>query len=254
MVLSSPNLQTALTAFADYLSVRLPFSEVQITNHNNNLICRLILKATVSVDIARLLQECFALIIQAIVEAIIGRAFTEGVVHFEHAQPHYALQYSRYLHCDYVFSCDVTSFSIPLKLMNTANVSGDANSHALALLQCQQLVQQLPAIKHSTADQVRSFVLSAPIGSLNEADVAKALFVSKRTLARRLQQEQTSYREITEKLMSHLAACHLKKQDLSVETIALMMGYGDTAAFRKAFKRWFQQTPAEFRNNLELNS
>ena len=251
LVLSSPNLRTALSAFADFISVRFPFSELDIREKDRNLVCTMILKTQVNHDIARLLQECFALMMQAIVEAIIGRTFKEGTIQFEYGQPHYISQYSQYLHCQYAFGAPSTALFVPLRLLNISNVSGDTRSHALALTQCQQLLQQIPKINQSTADQVRSYVLSTPIGTLSEDDVAKVFFVSKRTLARRLEQEQTSYRQIIESLMSELAVRHLSDKSLSVETIAFMMGYGDSAAFRKAFRRWYKQTPSQYRNTIE---
>jgi AraC-like DNA-binding protein len=92
-------------------------------------------------------------------------------------------------------------------------------------------------------------LLSSPIGSITATDVARAIFVTKRTLQRRLEQEGTSYREITEKLYSELAARHLREPDLSIESVAVLLGYYDTAAFRKAFNRWYGQSPSDYRRS-----
>jgi AraC-like DNA-binding protein len=37
--------------------------------------------------------------------------------------------------------------------------------------------------------------------------------------------------------------------DLTVEATAAMMGYGDEANFRRAFRRWHGQTATEFRRS-----
>ena len=73
------------------------------------------------------------------------------------------------------------------------------------------------------------------------------MFVSKRTLARRLEAEGTSYRAIREKVLSELAASHLRESGLTVEAVAVLLGYNDTAALRKAFRRWYGVTPSAFR-------
>ena len=76
------------------------------------------------------------------------------------------------------------------------------------------------------------------------------MFVSKRTLARRLEKEGESYRAIRERLLSELAARHLRESGLTVESVATLLGYNDAAAFRKAFYRWYGEAPSEFRDNI----
>jgi len=73
------------------------------------------------------------------------------------------------------------------------------------------------------------------------------MFISKRTLARRLEGEGGSYRLIRDQVLAQLAASHLRESGLSVEAVAALLGYNDTAAFRKAFRRWYGQAPGEFR-------
>jgi AraC-like DNA-binding protein len=108
----------------------------------------------------------------------------------------------------------------------------------------------MPACELSAADQVKRHLLSAPIGSLTATDVASAMFITKRTLQRRLERDGTSYRETTEELHSELAGRHLRESDQVVESIAVLLGYFDTSAFRKAFRRWYGQSPEEYRRNL----
>ena len=76
---------------------------------------------------------------------------------------------------------------------------------------------------------------------------ANALFVGKRTLARRLAREGSSYRAIREALLSQLAARHLRESDSSVEAVAALLGYYDAANFRRAFRRWYGVAPTAFR-------
>ena len=69
----------------------------------------------------------------------------------------------------------------------------------------------------------------------------------KRTLARRLEREGCAYRGIREELLAEMAVRHLADSDLSIEAIAALLGYHDAANFRRAFRRWFQTTPAAYR-------
>ena len=55
------------------------------------------------------------------------------------------------------------------------------------------------------------------------------------------------YREIRDALFAELAASHLRQSELSVEAIAALLGYHDSANFRRAFRRWYGLSPSEFR-------
>jgi AraC-like DNA-binding protein len=41
---------------------------------------------------------------------------------------------------------------------------------------------------------------------------------------------------------------HLKQQHLSVTQLASMLGYSETSAFSRAFKRWFGLSPKQWRS------
>ncbi len=254
LILSSPDLKTALDSFAGYLPLRLPFSRVTVSDDQEWVTCSLQLLIEPNELVQRILQECFGLILQAVVEAVLGEPMTTGEISLAHDQPDYHDEYEKYLHSPVVFGQPRCLYRIPKALLYAPNVSGDSESYALAQSQCQSLLGQIPASKLSVSDQVRCLILSNPMGSLKEEDVARAMFVSKRTLARRLGREDTSYRSITEKLLSELAVRHLRDGRLSIDSIALMLGYSDAAAFRKAFRRWYGQSPSEYRQGMSAQA
>ena len=64
---------------------------------------------------------------------------------------------------------------------------------------------------------------------------------------RRLTAEGTGYRQIREELYAELAARHLREGELTVEAIAALLGYHDTANFRRAFRRWYGVPPGAYR-------
>jgi AraC-like DNA-binding protein len=250
LVLSSPDVVTALESFAEYLPVRLPFSAVSITQDQDWLTCSLEIKIEAKPTVRRILQECFALMIQSVVESVLGRESNEAKIGLEHSRPTYSALYSDYLHATVRFSQQINTFQIPAALASYPNAAGHSGSYALARDLCAKLSAQIPLSSRSTSDRVRRLLLSSPIGTLTAVDVAMAMFVTKRTLQRRLDKEGTSYRDITEKLYSELAVRHLREAHLTIESVAMLMGYYDTAAFRKAFNRWFGQSPGVYRRRL----
>jgi AraC-like DNA-binding protein len=250
LVLSSPDVFTALESFADFLPVRLPFSSVHISLDDHWLSCSLTLKIDPIPVVRRVLQECFVLMIQSVAESVLGREMRDATIKLAHEKPEYHLLYANYIHSTVEFSQESCTILIPAEVARFPNASGNSDAYALAQKLCQGLLEQMPTSGLSTTDRVRRTLLSAPIGNLTATDVASALFVTKRTLQRRLEREGTSYRGITEKLHAELAIRHLREPGQTVESIAVLMGYFDTAAFRKAFRRWYGQSPAEYRRNL----
>jgi AraC-like DNA-binding protein len=249
LVLSSPDVMTALVSFADFLPVRLPFSRVHITVDESWLNCSLELKIDVKPEILRILNECFAMMIQAVVESVIGREMREAVIELAYPTPDYHQSYEDYLHSRVHFSQDRSVFRMPASVAQVANAAGNFEAYLSAQSLCRKLLETIPTTERSTAAGVKKILLSAPMGSLTATDVARAMFITKRTLQRRLDREGTSYRDITEELRCEMAIAHLREPDQTVESVAALLGYCDTAAFRKAFRRWRGQSPGEFRGN-----
>ncbi len=110
----------------------------------------------------------------------------------------------------------------------------------------------LTELKQNTgvAGKVRQ-VLIANLESPPDADaLAGQLGLSTRTLRRRLQQEQTSYRELIDDLRAQAASRYMRDTHLTVENVAFLLGFSDPAAFRHAFRRWTKTAPNEFRRSV----
>lgn len=247
LALSSPDLITALTSLRDFLPMRIPFVQLEVTLEPDWLHCSMEFKLAAKREEQRLLQECLALVIQSVVESVLGRELTEALFCFEYERPAYHKVYRQYLHSPVKFSQSCNTVLLPAALARESNSAGEQESYALARDLCRRLLEQVPSTSLSTTNRVRRLLLSLPTGSVTEDDIAQDIFVSKRTLARRLEREGNSYRQIRDDVLSELAARHLRESDLTVEAVAALLGYHDTANFRRAFRRWFKVTPSAFR-------
>lgn len=81
-------------------------------------------------------------------------------------------------------------------------------------------------------------------------DICVRLNLTPQTLRRRLKDEGTSYQVIKDKMREEAARFYLAKPTLSIDEIALMMGYSEASAFHRAFKQWTGMTPAACRRQL----
>ncbi len=77
--------------------------------------------------------------------------------------------------------------------------------------------------------------------------LARRLFLSPRTLHRRLEDEGTSFRAIKDSLRRELATDWLTKTARAIGRIGADLGFADAAAFYRAFTAWTGSGPREYR-------
>jgi AraC-like DNA-binding protein len=82
------------------------------------------------------------------------------------------------------------------------------------------------------------------------ASTARRLGMSPRTLQRRLQDAGQSYDELLEATRRELARRYLGDATLSIQEVAHLLAFGDLRGFYRAFRRWEDCTPAEYRQRL----
>ncbi|ORX05860.1 AraC family transcriptional regulator [Mycolicibacillus trivialis] len=110
-----------------------------------------------------------------------------------------------------------------------------------------------PADEFSVARRVRTTLLGTrdlPLVFPPLSSVAHQMNMSEPTLRRRLRDESTSYREIMASIRRDLAVQRLLGSSMPVQQIGELVGYGETRAFTRAFKRWTGHSPSSYRERL----
>ncbi|MFD0949931.1 AraC family transcriptional regulator [Paraperlucidibaca wandonensis] len=104
------------------------------------------------------------------------------------------------------------------------------------------------------AGQVRQQLLSTQglLASLD--DIARALNTSTRQLRRKLEAEGTSFRIIIEETRQQLATQLLDMTNMKLDEVAVYLGYADTASFSRAFRRWENVSPGQYRLKIGIIS
>lgn len=87
--------------------------------------------------------------------------------------------------------------------------------------------------------------LGLPLPTREQA--AKALGLSPRTLARRLQALQTSYAALLDRARGELALQQAARTDKPFTDIAAELGFAELSPFYRAFQRWCGTTPGKWR-------
>lgn len=92
-------------------------------------------------------------------------------------------------------------------------------------------------------------VLQRRVGrsGLSIGDVADDLNLSKRTLQRRLQQQDINFADLRDQVRFHYSINYLVYQHLSIDSISNALDFSDRTSFTNAFKRWTGLSPSTFR-------
>lgn len=77
--------------------------------------------------------------------------------------------------------------------------------------------------------------------------VALAVGLAPTTLQRRLRDHQCSFTELVERVRRQLAQRYLREGLTSVTRLAALLGYSETSAFSRAFRRWHGVSPRQWR-------
>ncbi len=77
--------------------------------------------------------------------------------------------------------------------------------------------------------------------------ISSALGMSAPTLRRKLKREGTTFQQLKDDSRCQAAKLRLDRPELSINDVALQMGFTDPSAFHRSFKKWTGQTPGQFR-------
>lgn len=103
-------------------------------------------------------------------------------------------------------------------------------------------------VDDSIAARVRSALVELlPAGMTTIGHVASKLCMSRRTLQRKLADEQTTFQQQLNSTRLLLAKNYLKNSDRTSDDIAFLLGYEDTTSFLRAFNVWTGMTVSSYR-------
>ncbi len=144
------------------------------------------------------------------------------------------------------FDCEYTQLLIPARLLDEPVNAANPAEHVVFHQQCEEMLRGLAHGGKTTA-VVRRLLIQSVGAFPDVAEVAENLHMSERTLRRHLDTEGTSFRAILDDIRNLLACEYLTDTYLPVADIAHLLGYNETVNFRRAFRRWNDSTPVEYR-------
>lgn len=193
-------------------------------------------------------EEVFASVF-TIVRILIGNHFQMHSLELAYPAPAYAARYRELFACRVRFGCahnrclfESRWFDAPI---NTRSAAMSAQLHTLL----EQRAKEKAAPSH-TATAMEQLLGRPGNATLTIEQIARTLEISVRTLRRRLSEDGTSFRVISERIRAETALLFLREQGMTVAETSKRLGFSDARAFRRAFKRWLGQAPGEVRQKV----
>lgn len=182
----------------------------------------------------------------SVVRELCGAHWLPERVLFAHAKPNDLVPYRRLFKAPCRFDSERTALIFPPALLEQR--LKDADSRQLGILQAQARVRDDFGLVFRLRRSLRA-LLFAEAASGDE--VAKLLSMHRRTLDRRLRALGTTFQELLDEVRFEAACQLLDSARTPITEIAASLGYAETSAFSRAFRRWSGMSPVERRRGLE---
>jgi AraC-like DNA-binding protein len=247
-LLSSPTYADAVDFSARYFRVMGPLTDMACTRDDDTVTytCEPIHWLDPTQPIYRFVVE-FALSMHLTVALdLAGKSFGFSRVELAYAAPVHTGAYDSLFGCPVLFERRRNALQYDGAWLGRSVAFADPITNATAREMCERLLSEVSDAGGITA-LIRRALMEQPGRFPNIEAMAERMAMHPRALRRRLESENTSYRDLLAEIRTRLAIEYLRKTRMTNEDIASRLGYSDAANFRHAFARWTGKSPSDFR-------
>ncbi|GAA5316710.1 MAG: AraC family transcriptional regulator [Candidatus Pelagadaptatus aseana] len=177
----------------------------------------------------------------------LGEGWNPMAVYFVHKEPENLESFSEIFRCPLYFNQEFYGVAIENMALQAVQPKADKSKRVSLLQHLEQMQQQVSA-NEKYANLVGYLIhVLLPNGGCSEDNVAKLLQMNKRTLQRRLLDEDTSYKTILNSIRMDLARQYLLETKISLTNMASYLGYSELSAFSRFFRSQQGCSPMDYR-------
>lgn len=176
-----------------------------------------------------------------------GKRIDLDEVRFIHDAPEDVSEYRRIFACPVIFGCPENALVFNRSLLELPIIEPNRD---LLLVFEEVARKELEKFekRESFIKKVVCIILEEMQGNIPSIEiVANKLAMSIRSLQYYLKREGTTYIKLLNMIRRDLAASYLKDKNVTIDEISFFLGFSETSAFHRAFKKWTGFTPCEFR-------
>lgn len=180
---------------------------------------------------------------------MVSRAHTvPRAVRFIHRAPSDTSAHTQFFGCEVQFGAPANELELDAADLATRLPLADPQLGAFLRDAANQALARRGVDPTSLLEQARTIIAEELARTVPSVEVvARKLAISARTLRRRLAEDDTSFRALLDETRAHLARGYVRNRRLPLAEVAFMLGFSEPSTFHRAFKRWTQLTPAEWR-------
>ncbi|MDD9893889.1 MAG: AraC family transcriptional regulator [Gammaproteobacteria bacterium] len=180
-----------------------------------------------------------------------GAGYKPNRVRLAHEPPADASEQEAFFGCPVEYNADCNAIHVAAHFGQIKLFGGNPQLKGVLEAQAKQRLQALQGAQ-TDADPViaktKQFIADAmAYGIPSVDDAAEQFHTSARTLQRQLEAAGKGYKELVDEVRADLASKYMQDAELSLLDVALMLGFSEQSSFQRAFKRWFDQTPGQYR-------
>jgi AraC-like DNA-binding protein len=241
--LASSSLRTALNRLSRYLRIATDLLALSLSEQDDSLVLEFDFKDNktpfipqIDGPMAIVLEMCRINYIDPLNPLSVSLTHSANTCQSE---------YYAYYRCPINFDQSVNTIVLPLDAIDKTLPSSNPY---LAQLHDQIMIKYLSILdKESIIDQTKKIIAEIlPSGELSDQKVADELHLSSRSLQRRLNDNDTTFKQLLRSVREELAYEFLLNKDYSLSEIAFQLGFSEQSSFTRAFKHWTGQTPGKF--------
>ncbi|WP_087718027.1 AraC family transcriptional regulator [Salinicola salarius] len=179
-----------------------------------------------------------------------GSNWAPRAVMFEHPRPEQWHDHCKSFDAQVYFDQPVNSMLIPKRDLNRPMPDSDPLLLGVLVDAIRHLDgQRAPqGLLDRVRDQVRQML---SMGEPTLENAAHRLDLSNWSLQRRLSREGVSFSQLLDGVRREMATHYLRQPHLSISEIALLLGFSEVSAFSRAFRRWHDVSPRQWRNHMQ---
>jgi AraC-like DNA-binding protein len=182
-------------------------------------------------------------------QAVTDGEFKPDKIMFRHSPNTDPAEYERIFQCEVDFNAKQFRLYLPKEILSYRSLNSApellnlhvkvADEH-LALLKQQDFIGEVNSLIASMLES----------GTATLETVAEKLKITPRQLRHKLKTAETSFQHLLNKHRSSLARRLLSKTDEDISEIVYLTGFSEPSTFYRAFKRWENTTPIEYRQRF----
>jgi AraC-like DNA-binding protein len=246
-VITAPTLAVALRRLARYLNLVIPDFEVSFEPGDTSSA----IVFTETETAGTLKSMAFALMfkmLHGLASWLVEHYLPVERVNFSFRPPAYANDLRQLFPGEVCFGAEQSELIISSRLLELAVLRSPMDLRGFLDRQPQEWLST--SFPHQTqAQRVREYLAQADLAVISVEDTCQHLGISKRSLSRRLKEENTSFQQVKDGLRFDFAVARLTQTDAPLAKIAEELGFSDASSFNRAFRTWTGVAPGSYRQH-----